>query len=244
MFPLIAPEVRDYDAPMCGVYAITNSANGRTYIGSSVHVTARWRDHVWSMARGIHENPLLLNAWQKHGSAAFTCRLREFCLPSDLLAREQAHIDDNRGGYNLCAVAGKPPVGGRRGARLSHETKAKLRAANIGKRLSNETRRRMSESRTGLKRGPMSADARAARSAASRGVKRGPRPPEVGLRISAAKRGKRMSPEAVETNRRAHIGRRLTQQTKERVRAALLAHHAAKRLALAANLPLFDGGTA
>lgn len=39
---------------VCGIYSITNLENGNTYIGSSVHIYARWKEHIAMLEKGTH----------------------------------------------------------------------------------------------------------------------------------------------------------------------------------------------
>lgn len=146
--PTVSPVVDRQAVPVCGIYAIVNVVNGRRYVGSSNHVSKRWRDHIWELSEEKHLNALLQNAWNKHGRDAFTCELVEMVAEAELLRAEQRHIDANFGGYNLCPLAGKPPSGRRRGAKHSDETKRRLSARHKGKKLSAETRARMSRGQT------------------------------------------------------------------------------------------------
>lgn len=39
---------------VCGIYSISNSNNGNTYIGSSIHIYSRWKEHVRMLEKGTH----------------------------------------------------------------------------------------------------------------------------------------------------------------------------------------------
>lgn len=39
---------------LCGIYSITNLENGNTYIGSSIHIYARWKEHISMLEKGTH----------------------------------------------------------------------------------------------------------------------------------------------------------------------------------------------
>jgi group I intron endonuclease len=43
----------------CGVYSITNKNNGKIYIGASIDIEHRWREHVRMLKKGDHCNRLL-----------------------------------------------------------------------------------------------------------------------------------------------------------------------------------------
>lgn len=50
----------------CGIYSITNTANGKCYVGQSVSITRRWDMHKSCLRRGIHQNAHLQRSWDKH----------------------------------------------------------------------------------------------------------------------------------------------------------------------------------
>jgi len=128
---------------LSGLYAIINELTGKTYIGSSVNVARRLRNHSDRLRRGVHDNINLQRAWQLDGGAAFTLRRVSECAPSELIAREQALVEDCREKgialYNL-----RPVVDSQLGFRHSDETRAKFRAAK--RVITPETRARMSAS--------------------------------------------------------------------------------------------------
>lgn len=115
-----------------GVYLIQNITNGKVYVGSSVHIGKRWRQHQFSLKRGLHSSVHLQNAWDKYGRESFVCRLVIECEESDLLCREQEVIDlylayDRECGYNICDQAGRPPL--LKGIPKSEETRRRMSEA-------------------------------------------------------------------------------------------------------------------
>ena len=56
---------------VCGIYSITNTENGKRYIGSSVNIPKRWNLHRWRLDKGEHHSPHLQNSWKKRGAEAF-----------------------------------------------------------------------------------------------------------------------------------------------------------------------------
>lgn len=71
-----------------GLYTITNSVNGRIYVGSSVDVAARLKKHASRLAAGSHENHKLQSDWLAFGPAAFVFR-RIARVPRDYLERAE-----------------------------------------------------------------------------------------------------------------------------------------------------------
>lgn len=73
-----------------GIYRITCVPTGNHYIGSSIHIEERWRQHRTEMRGGYHSNPHLQRSWNKYGEPAFTFVVLEECSDSRsvLLSRE------------------------------------------------------------------------------------------------------------------------------------------------------------
>lgn len=119
-----------------GAYQIVNEVNGKSYVGSSKNIDARWSAH-----RGSFKLPkmptesLLWRAVQKYGIENFTFIVLEECEPTKtaLLALEQHYIDTLNPEYNIMRVAGS-----RLGSKQSEEVKEKVRQANLGRKNSPE----------------------------------------------------------------------------------------------------------
>lgn len=139
-------EYRTSDA-ICGIYKITNNVNGKVYIGQSVNIKARWKDHIHALNRGSSRCALLQRAWNKYKQENFSFEILELCSEDMLDAVEMKYIDfydSHNNGYNI-------ESGGNANKHLSDETKQKLRDAHLGMKASDETRQKMSESRMGDK---------------------------------------------------------------------------------------------
>lgn len=55
------------------IYRVTNIANGRQYIGSTVsHIERRWYAHVRRLALGLHPSDLMNADYQECGRSGFT----------------------------------------------------------------------------------------------------------------------------------------------------------------------------
>ena len=197
-------EYRTLDA-LCGIYKIFNIVNGKVYIGQSINIKARWKDHVSSLNRGDSRCTLLQRAWNKYGQDNFSFEILELCSEDMLDDTETKYIElygacDVNKGYNI-------ETGGNQHKHLSDETKRKIREAHIGVKASDETRKKMSESRLGAKN-PMygqthSESARKKISDAAKG-----RP------------GHRPSDDGLERIRLANIGKVVSQETRNKIREA------------------------
>lgn len=50
-----------------GVYLISNNVNGKCYVGSTIHLDQRRREHFSKLANNKHINVHLQNAYNKYG---------------------------------------------------------------------------------------------------------------------------------------------------------------------------------
>lgn len=174
------------------------------YVGQSSNLYSRRCTHLTRLRRGVHDNSHFQRAFDKCGEAALAWKVLEICEVDNIDAREQFWMD-SFGAEKLYNIA--PQAGSLRGLPRSEETKRRLRAAHLGKIISPETRKRMSESRRGKKRQPHSEATKAKLSAALLAIS-----PDVRERIAAGYRAARskwtMSAAGRERLRAANIGRK------------------------------------
>ena len=93
---------------MTGIYKITCLINNKSYIGQSVSIKRRWTTHQRELARGIHYNQYLQNAYNKYGKDSFTYEILELCPKEKLNERERFYVkifDSFENGYN-CDLGG------------------------------------------------------------------------------------------------------------------------------------------
>lgn len=177
-------------APTFCVYRATNRVNGKAYVGiTSKGASVRWREHVYN-ARTERVCPIHL-AILKYGTDAFDVEVIETCLGYDMLrVREVYWIAKLRTraprGYNLTA-GGE----GMFGYRTSDETKRKMSATKTGKKKSPEMRAKMREIALN-------------------------RPPEHLAKISAALTGRKIPRDVVEKVRKSNIGRTASPESIEK----------------------------
>ena len=94
-------------AKKIGIYQIRNTVNGRIYIGSSLDIAARWREHKYDLKKNQHRNNHLQNAYNKYGKDAFVYEVLEILESTDnQFKREQYWIDlkdacNKKKGYNI-----------------------------------------------------------------------------------------------------------------------------------------------
>ena len=75
---------------MIGIYLITNKLNNKCYVGQSVDIARRWRQHREAASRG--ETPLY-KAIQKYGIENFEFSILEECLKEELDCKEIQYIE-------------------------------------------------------------------------------------------------------------------------------------------------------
>lgn len=127
-----------------GIYAIVNKLNGNRYIGSSENITDRWKRHIKLLQNGEHHSNHLQHAWNAYGAACFDFTVVFLCDKENLLLCEQFYIDALKPVYNTVPTAGNVS-----GVIRSEEYRKKQSAAQSGKVMSEETRRRISEGMKG-----------------------------------------------------------------------------------------------
>lgn len=87
---------------MIGIYKITNTTNGKCYIGQSRDIKARWAKHLSSYKS--YPEWELYKAFKKYGIGAFSFEVIEECTIEELNEREIywiAHFDSFNNGYNM-----------------------------------------------------------------------------------------------------------------------------------------------
>ena len=90
---------------MCGIYKITNLANGKCYVGQSINIIRRWNEHkrvAFDSSNKNYEYPLY-RAIREYGINNFEFSVLEECTPEELDDKEVHYISlynsyDN--GYN------------------------------------------------------------------------------------------------------------------------------------------------
>lgn len=99
---------------MCGIYKVTNKVNGKIYIGKSVDIKRRWKDHIYESNvseekwqnndRGVRT--YFHSAIRKHGENNFIWEILEECDEDQLNKKEKYWIkkfgsNDPNIGYNM-----------------------------------------------------------------------------------------------------------------------------------------------
>jgi len=100
-----------------GIYQITNMVNNKFYIGSSIDIPKRWKQHTSDLKKNKHTNKHLQFAWNKYTEKNFNFQILELVLDEDSLKLiEQKWINktkcfDGNIGYNISVEANRPNIG-------------------------------------------------------------------------------------------------------------------------------------
>lgn len=119
---------------MQGIYRIRNKTNGKYYVGSSIDIEGRWREHKRDLDAGKHHDIYLQRAWCKYGEEKFAFEFVEKVLGGRkaCLAREQEYLD---GGFEQGILYNLAPNARGGGNKPSQETRAKMSKAHKGREI-------------------------------------------------------------------------------------------------------------
>lgn len=97
------------------IYRIINKVTGQSYIGQTINIKRRQREHFSALRDNKHENPKLQASWNKYGEENFEFEYWEFQLncQEKLNELECEYIDKYNGlteGFNLTVGGNKPPL--------------------------------------------------------------------------------------------------------------------------------------
>lgn len=194
-----------------GIYAITNTVNGKKYIGSALNIKTRWSFHNSMLRLGKHHSQKLQRSWVKHGADSFLFSVIEY-VPNrlDLIAREQVWIDHfnaaTKLGYNM-----RPTAESGLGLKQTPEHIALRCAAHIGAKRSQETRDKIRDASIGRKQSPE----------------------QIANRIAHIV-GKKQTAEHIQKASVARIGRKNTPESIAKMKAVIKTDEARKNMSIAA----------
>lgn len=130
---------------ICGIYLIQHTASGKRYVGQSIDIAKRLKDHEsLRSGRGV-----LSNAIRKHGWEAFHSEVLEICLVDVLDQSEIAWISRLNTlhplGYNLTTGGVRYRFTDSARAHISERTRVALSSPEARKRISEGLKRRSPE---------------------------------------------------------------------------------------------------
>ena len=144
---------------MVGIYKIENIKNGYVYIGQSVNIERRLKDHKRELKYNRHINNHLQNAYNKYGESNFNFEIICECEKEKLNELETYYCNLYR--PNVYNIGETHSVGSMseeqkvkiskalKGIKRSEKTKEKYRQVKLGKKASDETKLKMSLSQKG-----------------------------------------------------------------------------------------------
>lgn len=92
-----------------GIYRWINNENGKSYIGSSVNLSARlYRYYSLAHITAQSKHSLICKSLVKYGYSSFSFEILEYCKNDEVLVREQYYLDLLKPEYNILSVAGSP----------------------------------------------------------------------------------------------------------------------------------------
>ncbi len=102
---------------MIGIYKITNTVNGKYYIGQSKNIFIRWKTHTQNIQASSSESVIRMAFAKydlreqvskpgKHGNFIF--EIIEECKEEELLAREKDYIEKLKPAYNIALMGPTP----------------------------------------------------------------------------------------------------------------------------------------
>jgi len=122
-----------------GIYKIQSKIKPeRIYIGSSLDITHRWREHFKHLIDNKHHSKKLQYHVNKYGIDDLQFSIIEPCFSDWMINREQFYISKLKPYFNICKIAGSSL-----GRKLSGETRKKIGKANSNP--SEKTRQKMRE---------------------------------------------------------------------------------------------------
>src|ERR1700712_1076510 len=126
-----------------GIYLIHNNINGKEYIGSGMDLSKRLATYYFPSR--LCDGRYISNSILKYGHGSFSVVILDILsntstsIKQDIISKEQQHINLYKPVYNLNPIAGSSM-----GFKHSEESKRLISEFRIGKRLSDETKKKLS----------------------------------------------------------------------------------------------------
>lgn len=117
-----------------GIYQIENTINGNIYIGQTINLSKRDKQHFRKLAREEHENRHIQRAFLKYGASNFAYSIILHCETFELTRYEQELVNILSPEYNIC----KECVDSTRGVIRDKETIENWKKSYIGKYIGRE----------------------------------------------------------------------------------------------------------
>lgn len=131
------------------IYQITNTVNGKFYIGSAKNLTRRKATHLRRLKNKTHHSRYLQNAFDKYGESSFVFSVLDTVEDDKVYDIENQYIKDLKPDYNMMK-----DVFSHIGLKRSKETCEKISKALTGKKMSEETKQKVRQANIGKKQSP------------------------------------------------------------------------------------------
>ena len=133
---------------IAGIYIIRTTINSKVYIGSSINLYNRIKDHLKELRRNNHRNQLLQNHFNKYGMCFYFDLILE-CDKRLLIRQEQIYLDGYQSykrekGFNINIKATSML-----GFKHTKKTKEKMSKIRKGRKFSKEARKNMALAKQG-----------------------------------------------------------------------------------------------
>ncbi len=91
---------------MTGIYKIENIVSLIVYVGKTINIKNRWKQHIAALNENKHCNTHLQRAWNKYGPENFKFEILELCNKNKLSEREKYWINyyggiESKNTYNI-----------------------------------------------------------------------------------------------------------------------------------------------
>jgi hypothetical protein len=110
-----------------GIYRINNMITNKSYIGSSIDISKRFKNYYKSSyINSKRNNSIIYSALLKYNYINFSVDILEYCKSDSLIIREQYYLDFLKPEYNILKIAGN-----RLGSKHSKEAKANMSVNHV-----------------------------------------------------------------------------------------------------------------
>jgi len=125
-----------------GIYRWVNEVSGKSYVGSSINLSIRFRDYfnINYLKREIKKNnSKIYRALLRYGYSEFRLDILEYCDISTIIEREQYYLDNLKPEYNILKFARSLY-----GFKHSIKSIECMRIAHLGRRCDKATKLKLS----------------------------------------------------------------------------------------------------
>lgn len=146
-----------YSYMKSGIYTITNTIDGKMYVGRATYLTGRLSTHKSNLLNNKHQNIHLQRAWNKYGAESFLFEVLVECEKEHLASEEHywcnlLNVHNDIYGYNIEPTSPKniikrspETIEKMKNRKYTDEQREEMRKRMLGRKVSEETRQKMSQ---------------------------------------------------------------------------------------------------